>query len=152
MQSKKIKAWDTEIWLKETENKTTLTLYGMYKSNVNEESCIDNTEGARLICRARTDTQPLNWRNRFKNREVECTPCNSEIETNIHFILQYSAWENIHREWVFLLQLEDKSVEEKLRNILIFEKIPTKDIIERKAFMVKIWRARRGLIQRAREE
>lgn len=38
----KIKEWDTSRWRREAEQKPTLSIYRKYKSNIEEESWIDN--------------------------------------------------------------------------------------------------------------
>ena len=41
---KQINKWDAEMWKSEIENKSTLSLYKLYKNNIEEISWYDNTE------------------------------------------------------------------------------------------------------------
>ena len=69
---KKKKNWDTEKWRKEVSEKSTLKLYYSKKMKVKEEKWIDNTEGAKLMVRCRTNSLQLCWRNKFTNGAVQC--------------------------------------------------------------------------------
>ena len=86
----KIKNWDTEKWRKEVSEKSTLKLYYSKKVKVKEEKWIDNTEGAKLMVRFRTNSLQLCWRNIFTNGAVQCPGCGFETETLDHFLLGVS--------------------------------------------------------------
>ena len=52
---------DQEQWLQELDDKDTLRLYRTHKRYIREEQFYDNTEGAGLMFRARTNTLGLGW-------------------------------------------------------------------------------------------
>ena len=52
---------DREQWVEELDNKSILTLYRTHKRVIREEQFYDNTEGAGLMFRARTNTLGLGW-------------------------------------------------------------------------------------------
>ena len=83
-----IKSWDTEKWRKEVSEKSTLKLYYSKKIKVKEEKWIDNTEGAKLMARCRTNSLQLCWRNKFTNGAVQFPICcDFETETcSLHLI------------------------------------------------------------------
>ena len=47
--------WDNKTWMEAAAKKTTLGLYIKYKSEIKQESWFDNSDGAKLMFRARTD-------------------------------------------------------------------------------------------------
>lgn len=69
---KKVKEWDTRKWLREMENKSTLTTYRQFKRSIKEEQWIDNTENSKLLVRGRTNTLDLNWRNGYQGKSTKC--------------------------------------------------------------------------------
>ena len=56
----KVKILDTNKWKSEIREKSTLKIYEKYKKGIKEESWVDNTEGSKLLVRARTNSLPLN--------------------------------------------------------------------------------------------
>ena len=52
-------------------DKETLRIYKIYKKDVEEISWFGNTVKTKLLIKARTDTLDLNWRGRFKNRDMK---------------------------------------------------------------------------------
>ena len=88
---------------------------------VKEEKWIDNTEGAKLMVRCRTNSLQLCWRNKFTNGAVQCRGCGFETETLDHFLLECPIYLEIRNQFDFLQQLQERSVEEKISNILVFD-------------------------------
>ena len=64
-------------------------IYTTHKRVIREEQFYDNTEGAWLMFRARTNTLGLGWRKRFEREDsVHCLCDVGEEETLEHFIEQ----------------------------------------------------------------
>ena len=64
---KYMKKWDEERWKEEMENKTSIKIYRKHKQHVEEDPIYDNTPASTILYQARTNTLPLNDRNRFSN-------------------------------------------------------------------------------------
>ena len=78
MQSKeeikqKLIAWDNKQWKHEIESKSSLLIYRQYKDKIQEENIYDNRPSSTIFYKARTNTLPLNDRNRHKNKETHQT-------------------------------------------------------------------------------
>ena len=138
----KVKEWDTKQWLEEMEQKSTLHIYRKYKRHIQEEKWIDNTEGSKLLVRGRTNSLTLNWRNRHQGKSEQCPACGHETETLEHFLLECASYNTIKTQFNFLQELQNKSSEEKLTNILILEKLTSTEIEDRKSYMKAIWKTR----------
>ena len=142
----KVKIWDTYKWKNEIREKSTLEIYEKYKKDIKEESWVDNTEGSKVLVRARTNSLPLNWRNRFTNKSENCPSCREETETLEHFILDCRNYCSIRNKFVFLQELEDKSKEEKLADILALENVAYDypEIEIRKRLLRNLWQKRKN--------
>ena len=114
----KIKEWDTARWRREAEEKSTLSIYRIHKTNIKEESWIDNTEETTLMTRARTNTLSLNWRNRYQGKSEACPYNDCDKETLEHFILECKGYENIRRKFNIPSSNENENKEELLAQIL----------------------------------
>ena len=88
-----------------------------------EEKWIDNTEGSKLLVRSRTNSLQLCWRNRFTNGVVQCPCCGFETESLEHFLLECPEYSEIRTQFSFLQQLEEKSVENKIVDISVFNEV-----------------------------
>ena len=115
---------------------------------VKEEKWIDNTEGAKLMVRCRTNSLQLCWRNKFTNGAVQCPGCGFETETLDHFLLECPIYLEIRNQFDFLQQLQERSVEEKISNILVFDEVTESETKVRKSYLVKLW-LKRQTYQRA---
>ena len=113
-----------------------------------EEKWIDNSEGAKLMVRCRTNSLQSCWRNKFTNGAVQCPCCDFETETLNHFLLECPIYLKIRKQLDFLQQLHEKSVEEKISNILVFDEVTESEIKVRKSYLVKPW-LKRQTYQRA---
>ncbi len=145
----KVKKWDTTNWKQETLTKSTLYIYNTYKTEIKEESWIDNTLGSKLIVRGRTNSLNLNWRNRFQNKSEQCPCCDCETETLEHFILDCKEYSDIRQNHSTLTHnTENQDRNNIIANILVFEKdLMTEEIENRKEYMIKIWKRRQSKIE-----
>ena len=136
-----IKRWDSQTWTAEIQHKTTLTLYAKFKKDVMEESWIDNTEGSKLLIKARTNTLALNWRNRLQNKTEECPCCGHETESLQHFLLECPEFNTIRNNTLFLEHLQHPHIdnETKLGNILALTPLNIQQIEDRKIFVKRLW-------------
>ena len=121
-----------------------MKLYFDNKPNVKEEKWIDNSEGAKLLVRGRTNSLNLSWRNKFVNGEVHCACCGNEVESLAHFLLDCSVYTEIRTQFAFILQLNGKSVGEKIANILVFDEVTDNEIKVRKSYISKLWKKRKS--------
>ena len=89
-----VKEWDTQQWKGCINDKKTLHIYKNNKTNIKEETMLyDNTQGATLLFKGRTNTLPLEWINRFTNKDTTCQLCKKYEETLEHFILECETLE-----------------------------------------------------------
>ena len=84
-----VRRWDTEQWKISIQSKKTLQIYIRNKTNIKEETDIyDNTQGATLLFKSRTNTLPLEWRKIYTNNNTTCKICGKDEETLEHFIIE----------------------------------------------------------------
>ena len=134
---------DNERWVEEKSSKTTLEFYNKFKKQIKEKNSLyDNSEESVILFRARTNTLPLYWRNRFKQNAEEaeqlCPLCKQDIETLKHFLLtcpelmhirtKYASWDTTN---------QDKALE----NVLCFN-----GKNEGKSLLKELWSVRKKKI------
>ena len=141
-----IKMSDSEKWKEEKQSKSTLEIYNKFKANISDEHQLyDNTEESIILYRARSNTLPLNWRNRFKTDASEddqiCPLCNDGIETLEHFLLVCENQMTIRNRYEIW---SANSQDEKLVNILCFN-----GKLEGRKLLKELWTARRKKIENA---
>ena len=91
--SSKVKAWDSEKWKEEVEEKKSLEIYCKWKENVQqEEELYDNRPASEIMYRARTNNLKLQDRMRHQGRDTKCIMCEEEVENLTHFILWCPAY------------------------------------------------------------
>ena len=138
---------DEETWQMEITEKSTLTIYKTFKSSIHEENFYDNSQGLVLLFRCRTNTMPLNNRNRHSNGDTRCPCCGEENEDLEHFLLHCPAYSSYRNSFPLLQQpyLENKC-EIIARLLLFFEKsIEIQHDI--KKYLCKIFIVRKNLIE-----
>ena len=141
-----IKMSDSERWKEEKQSKSTLEIYNKFKANIcDEHHLYDNTEDSIILYKTRSNTLPLNWRNRFKPGASEedqiCPLCNDGIESMEHFLLfceNQMAIRNKYETWI------TNSQDEKLMNILCFN-----GKLEGRKLLKELWTARRRKTENA---
>ena len=86
-----MKKWDDEKWKEEMTSKSSINLYRKHKQHIEEDPIYDNTPASTILYQARTNTLPLNDRNRFGNTSTDCDLCQAETEDLEHFLLHCQA-------------------------------------------------------------
>ena len=135
---------DTERWTAERNSKSSLEIYNKYKINVKEEDGLyDNSEESVLLFRARTNTLPLFWRNRFKQNATEedqlCPLCKMNVETLQHFLLRCTKLMHIRIRYNFW---DDGDHNKTLETMLCFSgKTQGKSLIK------ELWSTRKRSIE-----
>ena len=81
----KVIIWDNEQWTSEIKTKSTLLLYRNFKDKIQEENIYDNRPSSTILYKARSNTLPLNDRNRHKNKETHCIACGNIWYGNVLF-------------------------------------------------------------------
>ena len=85
--------WDRNIWEGEPEMKTSLQIYNKLKNDFVEEEIYDNRPSSTILNKERTNTLPLNDRNRHTNKEIHCLVCDTDDKEDIyHFMLHCTAY------------------------------------------------------------
>lgn len=62
------------------------------KSDIKEETWMDNTEKSAIKNKARTRTLDLNWRKKCQGKDEKCLSCEKEEETFEQFLLTCSEY------------------------------------------------------------
>ena len=137
---------DTERWRTEKNSKTTLELYNKFKNNIkNESNLYDNSEESIILFKAKTNTLPLYWRNRYQQNindiELLCPLCKRNIETLHHFLLECAELMNIRQKYNFC---QSENQDKILENTLCFN-----EQIEGKALLKEMWTKRKRKIEDA---
>ena len=140
-----IKKIDLEKWKENIKNKTSLNLYNNFKQEIKEEqNAYDNTEAARTMFRARSNTLKLKWRNKFtkeKKNDIICPMCKIHEETLKHFLIECPELDITRRK------MKDTNTEqEKIRRLLNFEKDKEQNE-EGKKILQEMWNLRKKKIQ-----
>ena len=135
---------DAERWTAERNSKSTLEIYNKYKNNVSDENGLyDNSEESVLLFRARTNTLPLFWRNRFKQNATEedqlCPLCKINVETLHHFLLICTKLMHIRIRYNFW---DDGDHNKTLENMLCFS-----GKTEGKLLIKELWSTRKRSIE-----
>merc|ERR1712008_316581 len=143
---KKVRKWDNDMWKKELESKTSLTIYRNFKKEMREEKNYDNRPESRLIFQARSNTLNLNDRKRFKKESTkedkECKLCGNEEENMIHFIIECKEMETV-RNSRLMIKYQEENKEDIIGNIL-FE---PENIEKTKIMLGKMWKYREKRIE-----
>ena len=90
----RIDNWETQRWRAEVEEKVTLQYY-REKQSIGGEICYDNSWGAVLLFRTRSNTLRLGWRARYWGESVACGVCGAREETLEHFLMGCDRYEHV---------------------------------------------------------
>ena len=153
MQSKeeikqKLIAWDNKQWKHEIESKSSLLIYRQYKDKIQEENIYDNRPSSTIFYKARTNTLPLNDRNRHKNKETHCMAYGNlyQKEDIYHFILHCPAYIKERRN-IIQLQQPYNNNETEILGTFLFEK---SHIDQKKEGLHELWKGRNHLLETPR--
>ena len=138
---------DEESWQKEVTEKSTLELFRKYKSEIKEESIYDNSQGSVLLFRCRTNTMPLNNRNRHTNSDTSCPCCNFENEDLNHFLLHCPAYSSARRDLFILQQPYIEQTDAILQRLLLFSNEPLTFQHDAKKLLCKMYLLRKKKIE-----
>ena len=139
-----IKKIDLENWKENMITKKSLNLYNNFKQEIIEEkNAYDNTEAAKIIFRARSNTLKLKWRNKYtkEKNDTICPMCKLNEETLRHFLVECPELDIIRRK------LKDTNTEQdKIRRLLYFEK--NQELNEEgKKILQEMWNQRKKKLQ-----
>ena len=127
------------------EQKTSITLYRKYKTEIKEITYMDNDEISSIIFRCRSNTLRLNDRNRFTGGDTKCPLCQAEIEDLAHFILDCPEYRTYRKN----LPKKNQNVltrEEEIASILLLQDPQNQDI--KKDMIKKMWNHRNKEIKK----
>jgi len=137
---RKVENWEAREWIRELNQKSTLTIYRENKSEIKEETFYGNDLGSILLFKARANCLKLGWKNCFQGGPVECKLCGAPEETLDHFIVECQRLQHIRLEY----ELET----EPIQDILGFN--GNINIEKKKRFLTKIWMERKRIITQER--
>ena len=146
----KVIIWDNEQWTSEIKTKRTLLLYRNFKDKIQEENIYDNRPSSTILYKARSNTLPLNDRNRHKNKETHCIACRNidQLEDISHFILHCPAY---IKERTNIIQLQQPYIQDDIEIIgnFLFEK---QHLDLKKEGLYQLWKARNRLLKTPRRQ
>ena len=92
----------------------------MWKKEIKEEWVYDNRYSSVLLFKAKTDTLPLNYKNRHTGGDINCVICGEPREGRNHFLLDCPEQSEIRSE---LKELQQPYEEDRKKVIgkLLFE-------------------------------
>ena len=134
----KIKKWDTEKWLGDLENKSSTTIYRLFKKEIKDSKCYDNRESSNLLFAARSNTLKLNIDKRHKNEDTKCDLCGYEKENLVHFLIECKELENA-RNKELIKKFHDEN-HEIMAGRILFE---NNEIETTKAMLESLWICRK---------
>ena len=147
---RKVDIWDSARWRQEVDQKTTLRLYGKYKTEIQEIKWFDNSEKSKTMMKARLGALELNWRQRHLGGDVTCPLCNTEIETEVHFLVECEKYSDLKSANDFLFEnLEQGTMDDVMAEMLLL-KNSTVEIEKKKELLQKMYNRRR-MAQKRRE-
>ena len=117
------------------------------KSEIKEESIYDNSQGSVLLFRCRTNTMPLNNRNRHTNSDTSCPCCNFENEDLNHFLLHCPAYSSARRDLFILQQPYIEQTDAILQRLLLFSNEPLTFQHDAKKLLCKMYLLRKKKIE-----
>ena len=94
----RVNNWELEGWRSSVEEMYTLRYYRK-KGGIGGEVCYDNSWGAVLLFRSRTDSLRLGWRERFLGGDVSCSSCGVLVETLEHFLVECETLRELRLEY-----------------------------------------------------
>ena len=143
---KKVREWDTEQWRINIQDKKTLQLYKNKKGIKEETDIYDNTQGATLLFKSRTNTLQLGWRKKYTNEDTICKLCNKNDETLEHFITECEALAQTRSQAEIYIEYKQDN-KFTLDNIL-FPKENTQNGMENtKKLLTKLWNTRQNILK-----
>ena len=139
---KSIRKRDNELWEKEIATKSSLSRYRRFKKKIRQENIYDNRFESRLLFKARTGTLELNTDKRHKNEVTTCDLCETEEETDVHFILKCRRLRDLRKS-------EDDKYKNKTKEETMGEMLFGKGNEEdTKVMLGRLWRKREVLRKR----
>ena len=142
-----ITSFDEEAWQKEISSKSTLNYYKKFKLYIEEESIYDNSQGSILLFRCRTNTMPLNDRNRHTNAQTNCPSCNCPLENLEHFLLHCPLYSSARGALPILNQPYEENVDFTISRLLLFTDENQILQLQVKRFLCKIFILRKKKVE-----
>ena len=135
-----MKTWDTDRWNAEMLTKTSIALYRECKTCIQEDKIYANTTASQVLFQARTNTLPLNSRNRHSNEDTTCQLCNNEEENLEHFILRCPE---LSEERGQIKSLQQPYIEEESKVIIDFLFDDSSIMEVKKGHLYRLWQSRK---------
>merc|ERR1711972_190554 len=141
----KVREWDTEQWRINIQDKKTLQLYKNNKKGIKEETDIyDNTQGATLLFKSRTNTLQLGWRKKYTNEDTICKLYNKNDETLEHFITECEALAQTRSQAEIYIEYKQDN-KFTLDNILFPKENIQNGMENTKKLLTKLWNTRQNI-------
>ena len=145
---KKIKEWDTAKWKGEMEKKESLNIYRIWRKEIKEEKVYDNRYSSVVLFKARSNTLPLNDRNRHIGGSTKCTLCDGQKEDLHHFLLECPQLSDIRVKSLILQQPHEEDKVNIIGNFL-FENT---EIEKKKEVLENLWKKRQIRIKEINDQ
>lgn len=141
----RIKEYDTKEWLKEMEEKSTMSIYRKLKCGIEEERWFDNTIDAGIVMKARLNVLKVMTRNFSEGEERNCKMCDEE-ETLLHFLLCCNAYNDIRQRCSVLQRPYEEDLTRTIGRLLLFVDEGEKSRLECMKTVGEMWKRRARLM------
>ena len=82
---KLVKSWDDSLWMKDMQDKSTLSIYRKFKYTIRDEQDLyDNTTSSVTLFRPKTGTLKLNCERRHTYGHTICDLCKMNLIEDLH--------------------------------------------------------------------
>ena len=129
------------------QSKKTPQIYIRNKTNIKEETDIyDNTQGATLLFKSRTNTLPLEWRKIYTNNNTTCKICGKDEETLEHFIIKCDALKQTRTQTKIYKEYTQNN-KFTIDNILFPKENIQNSIEDTKRLLTKLYNKRKSILK-----
>ena len=117
------------------------------KKGIKEETDIyDNTQGATLLFKSRTNTLQLEWRKKYTNEDTICKLCHKNDETLEHFITECEALAQTRSQAKIYTEYKQDN-KFTLDNILFPKENIQNGMENTKKLLTKLWNTRKNILK-----
>ena len=130
------------------EKKESLDIYRIWRKEIKEEKVYDNRYSSVVLFKARSNTLPLNDRNRHIGGSTKCTLCDGQKEDLHHFLLECPQLSDIRVKSLILQQPYEEDKVNIIGNFL-FENT---EIEKKKEVLENLWKKRQLKIKEINDQ
>ena len=145
---KLVKSWDDSLWMKDMQDKSTMSIYRQFKHTIRDEQDLyDNTASSVPLFRARTGTLKLNWERRHTDGHTICDLCKMNLTEDLHhFLMECPAITGTRRNILGLQMAAQEDKDRTIAEFLLFGHITERMIYMNRDDLQKLWQHRSKIL------